>query len=98
MSKKIKDNFIDLCLKGEVLLEEIDDWVDEWHDTPQEAELHDFLGMNWDEYSSWVSMPEILPLILAAHETNQDFNKLLDKSQSVPIAARADHQLMNNTR
>ncbi len=93
MSKRIEDNFINLCLHGEVLLEEIDDWVDEWHDKPQKIELHEFLGMSWAEYSSWISMPEILPFIVTAHKEDQDFNKLIEEFQSLPMAARADTKL-----
>ncbi|OQW90641.1 MAG: hypothetical protein BWK79_19285 [Beggiatoa sp. IS2] len=94
MSKK--NNFIDLCLSGDVLLEEIDEWIDEWHDSPQKQELHDFLGMNWAEYSSWVSMPEILPFIVTAHKENKNFIDLLEEIQSLPIAARADAKLEVN--
>ncbi len=93
MSKKSKDNFIELCLRGEVLLEEIDDWIDEWHDTPQEQELYEYLGMNWAEYSSWVSMPEILPFIVTAHKKNRSFTEMIDEFQSLPMAARADTKL-----
>jgi hypothetical protein len=93
MSKKIKSNFIDLCLRGEVLLEEIDDWVDEWHDTPQDRKLHEYLGMNWAEYSSWVNMPQILPFIITAHKEGRDFSDLLEELQSLPMAARADTKL-----
>jgi hypothetical protein len=92
MSNKQKDNFIDLCLRGEVLMEEIDDWVDEWHDSPQEQELYEFLGMNWDEYSSWVSIPETLPVIVTAHKENRNFMEMLVEFQALPMAARAETQ------
>jgi hypothetical protein len=93
MSKKNGSNFIELCLRGEVLLEEIDDWIDEWHESPQKQELHEFLGMSWGEYSSWVSMPEILPFIVTAHKQNRRFLDVLEEFQSLPIAARADTKL-----
>lgn len=98
MSKKNKKKFIDLCLRGEVLLEEIDDWIDQWHDTPQKQELHEYLGMDWDEYSSWVNMPAILPFIIIAHKENRNFSDLvkelqLKELQSLPMAARADTKL-----
>lgn len=62
-------NFIDLCLRGEVLLEEIDDWVDEWHSNPQKQKLHEFLGMNLDEYSSWINSSKALSSIVATRKT-----------------------------
>ncbi|MFH0959522.1 MAG: hypothetical protein V1897_12535 [Pseudomonadota bacterium] len=95
MSKKIKNNFIDLCLRGEKLLEEIDDWVDDWHDSEQEQEqeLHEYLGMSWAEYSSWVNMPEILPFIVTAHKDNKSFTEFFGNFSSLPMAARADSKL-----
>jgi hypothetical protein len=36
---------------GECLPEDIDDFIDEWHDGDFEEELHEFLGMSWKEYS-----------------------------------------------
>lgn len=77
-------------MRGEVLLEEIDDWIDNWHDSPQKKELHEYLGMNWNEYSAWVSMPEILPYIIKAHRDNMVFSDLLEELEELPMAARAD--------
>lgn len=93
MSKKGKNNFIDLCSFGEVLLEEIDDWVDEWHKSSQEQELHQYLGMDWAEYSSWITMPEILPFIVTAHRENRTFTELMEEFQALPLAARAATKL-----
>jgi|SaaInl8_200m_RNA_FD_contig_81_150201_length_1393_multi_3_in_0_out_0_3 hypothetical protein len=76
MFKKRKNKFMDLCLRGEVLSEEIDNWVDEWHDNPQKQELHEYLGMNWAEYSSWVKTPEILPSIINAHKFSRNLKEL----------------------
>lgn len=88
-----KQNFVTLCVRGEVLLEEIDDWVEKWHDSSQRKELHEYLGMSWDEYSAWVSMPEILPFIITAHKENRNFSDLLEELEELPMAARADSKL-----
>lgn len=33
----------------------IDDAVELWHESPEDGmELHEFLGMNWDDYATWV--------------------------------------------
>ncbi|NOQ34700.1 MAG: hypothetical protein GQ569_02260 [Methylococcaceae bacterium] len=63
-------NFIELCLTGDALEDEIDDFVDSWHDgkAGEGQELHEFLGMNWEEYSMWVTKPSILSFILSAHK------------------------------
>jgi len=92
MYRKNQDNFIESCISGLVLLEEIDDWIDKWHDNSQGMELHEYLGMNWEEYSSWISMPEILPFIVTAHKDNKKVITLLKEIESLPIAARSGNR------
>jgi hypothetical protein len=62
-------DFVKLCLKGAVLETDIDPFVRDWHEGRQGAdmELHDYLGMTWEEYQRWSTTPSVLPLILAAH-------------------------------
>lgn len=78
-------NFIQMCLAGDVLEKEIDDFVNQWHDGKigKDKELHELLGMSWDEYSIWGNKPSILPFILLAHKngTNLDIelNKEIDR-------------------
>lgn len=83
-------SFIELCAKGEVLLEEIDDFIDRWHKNSQDIELHEFLGMSWQEYSAWVAEPEILPFIVTARFEQKEFTDVLEELQRLPMAARAD--------
>jgi hypothetical protein len=59
-------NFVDLCLSGEALSEEIDDYVEAWHEGGSGLPLHAFLGMTREEYGSWVEEPSILNVILEA--------------------------------
>lgn len=36
--------------------DEIDDFVEKWHeDENTTQELHEYLGMSWEEYSAWVT-------------------------------------------
>jgi hypothetical protein len=51
----MENSFIDRCIRGESVPEEIDDCVDMWHEGKAgcRLELHEFLGMTWDEYCSW---------------------------------------------
>lgn len=90
MYKKIERTFIELCSNGEVLIEEIDDFIDEWHESAREIELHEFLGMSWKEYSAWVAEPDILPFIVTAYTKNRPFKEILEEHESLPLAARAD--------
>lgn len=70
MSDEMK-RFIDLALNGEVLADEIDDFVEAWHLSDGVGELHEFLGMTAQEYSLWVANPDYLSLILSARHRNQ---------------------------
>ena len=69
-------SFVDLCLGGDVLEEEIDAFVEKWHeDENTTQELYEYLGMSWEEYSVWVAKPSILPFILSARK-NTETHKL----------------------
>lgn len=91
MSKASSD-FVRLCMNGEVLLEEIDNFVEDWHENPCGVPLHDYLGMTWEEYSLWVADNDILPYIITAHRDRVDINSLLEKYYyALPMAARAEN-------
>jgi hypothetical protein len=83
-----EDTFVDLCLKGEVLAEEIDDFVDAWHEGGTGKPLYAFLGMTREEYGLWVEKPAALSIILEARKRGgqiSDFRALAD----FRMAARA---------
>jgi hypothetical protein len=62
--------FYDLFSRGEVGAEQIDDYVDRWHDGldkwAKQMPLHEYLGLTWPEYQNWVRDAGALPRILAA--------------------------------
>jgi len=64
----MKNNFIDFYLKGRVSLEEIDDWIDDWHESDLNEELHEYLGMTLHEYELFMYSPDILPLIILSYK------------------------------
>ena len=44
----------------EMLLEAIDDKVEAWHEGDGDGlDLHEYLGMNWDEYAVWAKEPSV---------------------------------------
>lgn len=83
-------NFIQLCIDGEAFADEIDDVVDSWHDEKagQGLELHQFLGMSWNEYSLWAVKPNILPFIINAHRKKMTIDQDAD-FEHIAMAARA---------
>jgi hypothetical protein len=58
--------FFDRFLRGEVSAEDIDDFIDAWHDNPEKSEIFEFLGMTREEYALWLRDPEALPQIAQA--------------------------------
>ncbi|WP_415844674.1 hypothetical protein ACMYUJ_17245 [Stutzerimonas zhaodongensis] len=96
-------DFIRSCLNGDVLIEEIDDFVEAWHEGREGAdqELHEYLGMSWDEYSLWATTPSILPYILSARhkrislddELNQDRYAMAARASSAFEAKRIEDWL-----
>jgi hypothetical protein len=86
------DTFIQLCLRGEVVQDEIDDFVDRWHDDETDHRpIHKFLGMTKEEYNLWVEQPGALRLILAAREEgDEDLYAAIERyAEMEPVAARA---------
>ncbi|WP_442111553.1 hypothetical protein [Pseudomonas sp. NUPR-001] len=83
-------SFIQACLQGEVLEEEIDQFVEAWHEGRQgaELELHEFLGMEWNEYQLWSTTPSVLPFVLTAHKYGTSLQDELLRDRSA-MAARA---------
>lgn len=71
MNREKRKSFVELCINGKVIIDEIDDFIDEWHEFAQEMELHEFLGMNWEDYSAWVTEPDQLSFIIAAHHCSK---------------------------
>lgn len=61
--------FIEKCLNGDVLYEDIDDYIDIWHESDSDDELFEFLGMTREEYAIWVKNPDTLPQIIANHQS-----------------------------
>jgi len=62
----MNSSFIEKCINDDASLGEIDDYIDEWHDSDSAnaLELHEFLGMSWEEYSLWAVNPSLLEEIV----------------------------------
>lgn len=95
MSKTAVETFIDAVLAGHALVDDIDDWVERWHDSDDETavDLHAFLGMSSDEYKLWVERPEALRLIVAAHRFSRPVSDLVAGADEYALAARAESPL-----
>lgn len=86
--------FMNLLLSGDVLMQDIDDFIDAWHDASDDsaissASLAEYLGMTEDEYQLWVEHPGSLRFIAASHRTGQPVGELLASQHGLGLAARA---------
>jgi len=82
-------NFIEKCLSGDALVNEIDDYIETWHkDESITQELHEYLGMSFFEYQLWVEKPESLKFILFARKKNANVQDYMT-SNEYSIAARS---------
>ena len=64
------DTFIDKCLRGEAAIDEVDDFVDQWHSSESDAGIETFLGMTETEYEQWMRDPDALASIVQSRREN----------------------------
>jgi hypothetical protein len=84
-------SFLSLALAGEVMTDEIDDSVDQWHEAPMGLSLHEYLGMTTEEYGLWLDSPDTLPLIIASKKLAKPLESIAnDNLREMRLAARAD--------
>ncbi|GAB3072971.1 MULTISPECIES: hypothetical protein [Corynebacterium] len=59
--------YVEACLEGDAYLDEVDNWVDAWHDDAPGSEnlsLEEFLGFTAEEYARWARNGAALQEIL----------------------------------
>jgi hypothetical protein len=85
-------NFIHDCIIGDAGLEDIDNYVDIWHDGDSASPLHHYLGMTETEYQVWVARPEALAFIVLAHRDDTPIASIIRRydEQPLPMAARSE--------
>jgi hypothetical protein len=79
-------SFVESCLAGEVLLEEIDDYVENWHLGGTGLSLQEYIGLTREEYATWVHDADSMRLIVSARKYGKP---LAEWKQESLIAARA---------
>ena len=62
-------SFVDQFLRGDCVLNSVDDFVDQWHVGDSTLPLSEFLGFTPEEYAHWVECPDSLETILFARKT-----------------------------
>lgn len=96
--------FLDTYRAGEIddPPKEILDWIDRWHDSGQEVsiQLHEYLGMSWEDYGRWMQSDSYLTHILAAakatatHTLTDKQRELLDIRRELRVLNRYANALV----
>ena len=50
--------FVEAPKRGAADCDDIDDYIDEWHEGPYTCELYEFLGMTQQQFHEYVKYPE----------------------------------------
>jgi hypothetical protein len=93
-------SFFDLYSNGEVSPEDIDDFVDRWHDDREpwarDLGLHEYLGMTHEEYEVWLCDPFGLPSVLQARRSGRTLVDVMTERYEAMRAAnrRADATIL----
>lgn len=83
--KQREKNFIEMCLSGEAVAEDIDTFVGLWHESEagHGQTLSEYLGMHLDEYSRWVldgnALFDILQERLSMNHRVEEAAQILDQ-------------------
>jgi len=81
-------NFIDRCINGDALMSEIDDYIDQWHESDSDLPLYDYLGMSKKEYALYLEDHAHLASIITAHKTKENIITIM--KQTLAVAARSN--------
>src|SRR5690348_2397155 len=85
-----RPTFVSRALAGEAFLDEIDDYVDAWHESKSAEDLAEYLGLSEEEYALWVEVPDALGIIVSARSDRRSLHKALnDNFEELKVAARA---------
>lgn len=83
------NSFVEKCLKGEALIDEIDDYVAVWHQGGTGLPLSQYLGFTQVEYKLWAEKPNSLQYILNARRSGTGIESYKTREQAVSLAARS---------
>lgn len=83
-------NFINDVINADALIDEIDDYIEQWHISDSELSVFEYLGMSEEEYFLWLENDFYLKYIIAAHEQNKTIGSLLQDEYSTRLVARSD--------
>ncbi|MFD5302762.1 MULTISPECIES: hypothetical protein [Streptomyces] len=88
-----RETFVSAALSGRASVDDLDDYIDDWHDEGSSLPLYEYLGMTRDEYRLCTERPEALRLILSARKKGRPFTEEIRAAATksgYALAARAE--------
>jgi len=86
----LSNNYISMCLSGDALLTDVNDFIDKWHETDTGLSIEDYLGMSKHEYNAWLLDDSILPYIIRSRHEKKDISEVFTKDE-MKVAARGSN-------
>lgn len=80
-------SFLSACLAGTARPDDVDDWVDAWHESDTALTLAEYLGFTTDEYAAWFRNPNALTAILASAQAIGPSAGLVPATAAAPTVA-----------
>ena len=81
--------FVQVVLDGDADVRQAEEFVAQWHATPNGGSLAEFLGLTDSEYALWVERDSALPFILASRRFNCSLESVLRFEPGTAVAARS---------
>lgn len=82
-------SFVDDVISADAILDEIDDYLNDWHNSNTDATVYEYLGMTEEEYFLWVENDYLLKYIISAHEQSKSITEVLKDVYSPKLVARS---------
>ena len=64
--------FIDLCLQGIAHPGQIEDYIEQWHNSDSTEEVDAYLGLTWEEYARYMRDDEAIYQIVEEHRQGKE--------------------------
>lgn len=84
----MSQTFIEMCLEGRVLLDEVEAHVSAWADSKSEIPLSAYLGMSEEEFEFWDHRPGNLRIIIASRDRNVSLEDVRSDAGKTHYSAR----------
>ena len=80
----MNQTFFDLYMKGKATIDDLDDYLDEWHDGSSSQSIEDYLGLTKEQYFKWCQDPVLL---------KNELDKIRESRHSLALASDGSEKI-----